>query len=109
MRTTPGREAGRARCLCWGARWSQVALPRGGQGPRAETPLRCWWPAPGALWPLLSPSPHLRLWSQPSQEACGPPTPASVLTGHSRRVALPTLGLCVLVPRAGVLGEGGAL
>lgn len=45
----------------------------------------------------------------PPRRPAGPPQPASVLTEHSRRVALPTPGLCAPVPRAGVLGEGGAL
>ena len=62
MRVTPGREAGRARCLCWGARRSQAALPVVGRVPEPR-------PRPdagSALWPQLCPSPRL-------PGGCGPP------------------------------------
>lgn len=79
-------------------------------GSLSRDPAQMLEASPRALWPLLSPLLSASSCGlSPPRRPAGPPQPASVLTEHSRRVALPTPELCAPVPRAGVLGEGGAL
>ena len=86
------------------ARRSQVALPLAVRVPEPR-PHSCWRPDPQCTVASAVPVSLLQVGSQPSREACGPPAPASVLTEHSWRVTLPTLGLCVPLPWAEVLSE----